>query len=72
MTLVQDTRRRYISALEEDLDAPKALAAVFVLISEGNRMLDLGASSSLGVSALLRFMKEDFDSIFAVLRSQLG
>ena len=32
-------------------------------------MLDLGASSSLGVGALLRFMKEDFDSIFAVLHS---
>ncbi len=69
VTLVEDTRARYISALEEDLDAPRALAAVFVLISEGNRMLDLGASSSLGVGALLRFMKEDFDSIFAVLHS---
>jgi cysteinyl-tRNA synthetase len=70
--LVSDVRTKYVSALEEDLDTPKALATVFGLITEGNRMLDLGASSRRGVEAMLEFMKKDFDSIFAVLRSGQG
>jgi cysteinyl-tRNA synthetase len=65
--LVRDTRSKYLSALEDDLDTPKALASVFTLIAEGNRLIDLGASSSRGINSVLEFMKNDFDGIFAVL-----
>lgn len=68
---VKRTRIKYIEALENDLDAPTALALVFEFITEGNRILDQGRGGSRGVSAMLHFMQDDFNSIFAVVRSTL-
>ncbi len=65
--LVETARARYVSALDNDLDAPDALAVVFDLISEGNRMLDRGDLSRRSLEAFLEFMRKDFDSVFAVV-----
>jgi cysteinyl-tRNA synthetase len=65
--LIEDTRERYVTSLENDLEAPSALAAIFDFIKEGNRFLDLGASSSFGLQSMLDFMRNDFDKIFGVL-----
>ncbi len=65
--LLEKSREKYVSALENDLDAPTALAAVFDLVTEGNRLLDKGNLGSRSIEALLDFMRKDFDSVFAVL-----
>ena len=67
--LVEGARERFVAALENDLDAPTALATVFEFIKEGNRFLDLGASSSFGLQSMLDFMRQDFDKVFGVLYS---
>ena len=36
-------RRAFAAALNDDLNAPRAVAAVFEFVSEGNRLLDAGA-----------------------------
>lgn len=65
--LVDDSRSRYESALDKDLDAPSALAVIFEFISEGNRLLDRGNLRTGSLRALLDFMRKDFDSVFAVV-----
>jgi cysteinyl-tRNA synthetase len=67
-TLANETRAEFIKALENDLDAPAALAAVFRLISDGNVLLDREKVGIVGVEGLLRFMIDDFDTIFAVVQ----
>jgi cysteinyl-tRNA synthetase len=65
--LVELARTKYVTAMENDLETPNALAAVFEFITEGNKFLDLGASSSFGIQSMLDFMRRDFDGIFGVL-----
>ena len=69
LALVENTRARYVAALDNDLDSPSALAAVFELVAEGNRLLDRGNLGRRATESLLQFMEDDFDSIFAVIRS---
>jgi len=66
--LVHDTRSRYVAALQNDLDAPTALAAVFEFITEGNRILDQGHVGSFAVSLMLDFMSKDFNYIFGAMK----
>ena len=65
--LVSNTRENYVSALDNDLDTPRALAAVFDFITQGNKLLDSKQVSQADVKAMLDFMLEDFDSVFAVV-----
>ncbi|MDA4111510.1 MAG: hypothetical protein OK439_03160, partial [Thaumarchaeota archaeon] len=67
ITLVEDTRKKYVDALENDLETPLALAAVFEFITQGNKFLDLGASSSNAIRMMYDFMISDFDGIFGVI-----
>ena len=68
---VKRTRFKYIEALENDLDAPTALAVVFEFISEGNRNLDQNMAGSDGIDSMLHFMHQDFDTVFAVVQRSL-
>ncbi len=68
---VKRTRFKYIEALENDLDVPTALAVVFDFITEGNRNLDQNNAGSDGIDSMLHFMRQDFDTIFAVVQSSL-
>ena len=70
ISTVESIRGRYISALENDLDVPSALAAVFDLISEGNRILDKGSTGRKSAEAFLGFMNNDFNSVFGVVASR--
>lgn len=65
--LVSNTRENYVSALDNDLDTPRALAAVFDFITQGNKLLDSKQVSQADIKAMLDFMLEDFDSVFAVV-----
>jgi cysteinyl-tRNA synthetase len=67
--LVDETRSRYVSALQNDLDTPTALATLFGFIAEGNRLLDQGRVGATAAGLMLNFMAHDFNSIFgAVMR----
>ncbi len=65
--LVSNTLENYVSALDNDLDTPRALAAVFDFITQGNKLLDSKQVSQADIKAMLDFMLEDFDSVFAVV-----
>lgn len=68
--LVEKTREKFVNAMDNDLDSPSALAAVFELISEGNRLLDKGEAGKNGIQALAQFMNVDFGSVFGVVQSR--
>ncbi len=53
-----------------DLDVPSALAVVFDLIGEGNRLLDRKNLGSGAIHSLLDFMKGDFDGLFGVIHPE--
>ncbi len=68
---VEHARREFESALCDDLDAPRALAAVFRLVREANRAMGRGEASMEDVKAVKRFFA-DFNRIFAVVRERRG
>lgn len=70
--LVSRTRETFVAALDNDLDTPRALAAVFELISQGNKLLDSDQLDKEQLKTILEFMRNDFDSIFAVLTRPSG
>jgi len=46
-TWAEDLKRRFREALDEDLNAPQALAAIWDALNDGNRLLDEGVRPSL-------------------------
>jgi cysteinyl-tRNA synthetase len=54
------------AALGDDLNTPEALAAVHMLVGEGNALLAAGGVTTEG-AAILRKALEEMDSVFAVL-----
>jgi cysteinyl-tRNA synthetase len=64
---VTRTRRAYVSSLDNDLDTPRALAAVFEFITQGNKLLDTNQLRQQDARAMLEFMLNDFDSVFSVI-----
>lgn len=71
--LVEKTRVTYMRALENNLDTPSALAAVYEFITEGNRLLDRAGAGGLGlkgVDAMLDFINREFNYIFGAFEKQ--
>ena len=66
--LVEKTRVRYITSLENDLDTPSALAVIFEFITEGNKILDQGSFGRNEVNLMLEFMMKDFNYIFGAIK----
>lgn len=60
------SEKEFDRALGDDLNTPEALAAVHMLVGEGNALLAAGAVTVEG-AALLRGVLERMDSVFAVL-----
>jgi len=65
-TLARETRERMKAALEDDLNAAQAQAAIFEMVRAANAAFDAGEVRKGDVSALLGAV-ERFDEIFAVL-----
>src|SRR6266478_3715338 len=65
-TLALETRERMKAALEDDLNAAQAQAAIFEMVRAANAAFDAGEVRKGDVSALLGAV-ERFDEIFAVL-----
>lgn len=66
-SLVERTRRDFTSAMDDDLDAPRALAVIFDYVSESNRLIDQGRLGVGSLHMMRDFMVKEFDSVFAVL-----
>ncbi|MDG6922759.1 MAG: cysteine--tRNA ligase, partial [Nitrososphaerota archaeon] len=66
--LVEKTRVRYITSLENDLDTPSALAVIFEFITEGNKILDQRSFGRNEVNLMLEFMMKDFNYIFGAIK----
>ena len=68
VTAAAGAREGFESAMDADLNASGALAAVFDLVREANAVLDeaRGAAAAEGVDACLEFLA-DFDRVFGVL-----
>ena len=66
-SLAARTRERIREALEDDLNAAQAQAAIFDMVRTANAMIDSGEIRQGDAQALLVAL-EDFDEIFAVLK----
>lgn len=62
---VQKYREEFESAMDDDLNSSGALATMFELVKEGNKILDENAGIANRLDVLKFF--RDFDQIFAVL-----
>ena len=69
LSLVNETRKNYLAGLENDLDSPAALAAVFEFITQGNKILDHAKLSKTALEAMSRFLNYDFNSIYSVIET---
>ncbi|MHB8699663.1 MAG: cysteine--tRNA ligase [Nitrososphaerales archaeon] len=67
--LVTETRAKYVSALNNDLDSPSALASVFEFITTANRLIDQGRADKVGLALMSEFIEKDFDSIYGILKT---
>ena len=59
------------AAMEDDLNISAALAALFDLVREANRLLDAGSASGTGATALLAAL-QDMDRVLAVVTPDDG
>lgn len=55
-SLAGTLQTRVTEALDDDLNAPRAVAALFDFVTEGNRLLDAGARAGEGVLAVWRWV----------------
>ena len=64
--LVQDARERFDAALDDDLNASAALAAVFDLVREANRRIADRSLSTADAARLVALLR-DLDAVLAIL-----
>ncbi|WP_456474991.1 cysteine--tRNA ligase [Candidatus Pyrohabitans sp.] len=64
---VEVAKREFDAALRDDLDTPRALAAVFRLLREANRAMSEGKAGGADIAALKRFFA-DFNRVFGIIR----
>jgi cysteinyl-tRNA synthetase len=67
--LAEETNERMRSALEDDLNTPQAMAAIFEMVRQANAAADAGKLTSGDVAPLLSSL-EKFDQIFSLLRDE--
>ncbi len=64
--LIDDTRTRFIEAMDDDLNISGALGALFDLVREMNRRIDTGAVGSDGARKVRAFLDE-IDTVLGVV-----
>ena len=67
--LVEKSRGAFVESLDNDLDAPGALAAVFELISKANRILDRRIVGRKDLEELLEYIMKDFNAVFGIVQT---
>jgi cysteinyl-tRNA synthetase len=68
--LIQKARDNFTAELDNDLDTPQALATVYELVTEGNKILDARSVDQATVNLFLDFMMADFNSVFGVIEER--
>jgi cysteinyl-tRNA synthetase len=66
--LVNRTRGDFVTAMDNDLDTPRALAVIFDYVSQANKLVDHNGATTSDLKMLLDFMVQEFDRVFAVLQ----
>ncbi|MFH1820358.1 MAG: cysteine--tRNA ligase [Candidatus Nealsonbacteria bacterium] len=61
--LVLEAEREFEKAMEDDFNTPRAMAALFNLITRANSMIDQDALTGADVKSILQFLKK-FDRVF--------
>ena len=62
---VEQARKKFIEHMEDDLNAPRSIAAIHDLATEVNRLIDSGELSHAGAEAVLGLMDE-VDSVLGI------
>lgn len=66
---IEKSRKEFFAALDDDLDTPKALSALFSLVNTVNTAIDRGEFGEEDKRYVIEFLQE-FNSIFAVLKDE--
>ena len=66
---IRDLQDRFEAAMDDDLDMPKALAAVFEFVAEANRQADAGKTSPREAAAALGLLGK-LDSVLGVMKEK--
>jgi len=66
---VAEARRKFESALDDDLNVPLALAAIFDLVKETNKAIAAGKASEKNLKEVYKAMM-DFDKVLGVLEHE--
>ncbi len=70
--LVQDVKQDFIDAMDDDFEVSRALASVFELVNEGNKVLsDLSKSGAEEIINLLKEVNKILD-VFSFVKEDLG
>ncbi|MDD1744078.1 MAG: cysteine--tRNA ligase, partial [Methanomassiliicoccales archaeon] len=69
--LVEKARADFIIEMDDDFNSRAAIAVIFDLVRETNRLLAEGKLSAAGVKRVLSFLRE-MDQVFGILPSTVG
>src|SRR3989338_4084689 len=64
--LIQESRKAFFAALEDDMNTPKAVATLFELVKKGNTLFSRLALNNDDAKDILAFLK-DIDEIFSFI-----
>ncbi len=67
--VLEETRRRFVDALDDDLNVSPALAAVFDLVRELNRRIDARSLSTQDAATTAAFLR-DLDRVLGVMEEE--
>ena len=65
--LLSETEKKFVERMDDDLDIPQALAAVFDLVRGGNQLIEKSDLSKSEADAILEFMKK-FNDVVGILK----
>jgi cysteinyl-tRNA synthetase len=73
-SVIEDALKDFETAMDDDLNAPRALSVVFTLVKKCNALMDARSLGTEGAAGIINFLRR-FDSVFGVLdftEDQLG
>jgi cysteinyl-tRNA synthetase len=63
--IVEEARKEFQEAMNDDFNTPEAIASIFNLINKGNKLIDKNKISSKEAEGIINFIKE-IDEIFKI------
>ncbi len=65
-SIVKDTLSEFEAAMDDDLNSPKALSAIFALVKKGNALMDAKSLGKEGAAEVIELLRR-FNSVFGIL-----